>query len=51
MMGQTLMLLGNNDPKRAEELFNLAKGIVKETKSGIKYIVIDAEDREHREDR
>lgn len=42
------MLLGQSNPKKAEELFNLAKGIVKETKSGVKYIVIDAEDREHR---
>ena len=41
VMGHTLMYIGDSDPERAEELFRLAGGEVKETKeSGIKYIVI-----------
>ena len=40
VLGETLMLIGSNDPLRAEELFRQANGEVKETNSGIKYIVI-----------
>jgi hypothetical protein len=40
VLGETLMLIGSNDPMRAEELFRQANGEVKETNSGIKYIVI-----------
>lgn len=51
MMAETLMLIGKDNPQYAEQLFIQSGGVVKETKSGTKYIVIDAEDREHREDR
>jgi hypothetical protein len=40
VMGETLMLIGANDPMRAEELFRQANGEVKETKNGIRYIII-----------
>lgn len=41
VMGHTLMLIGENDPQRAQELFEMAGGVVKETaENGIKYIVI-----------
>jgi hypothetical protein len=41
IMGETLMLIGANDPMRAEELFRQANGEVKETKeNGVRYIII-----------
>jgi hypothetical protein len=40
MLAETLMLIGRDNPKYAEQLFIQSGGVINETKSGVKYIII-----------
>lgn len=41
VLGETLMLIGQSNPQRAQELFEMAGGEIRETKeNGVRYIII-----------